>query len=238
MKYQQLILGSVLVAISLVSCGKKQATTAPSAKPSETTNNSTASTARKIDLSRIDISNVQVREVGQGLSIVNGNYSGDLDAVIPCTLTRPIELKKSLSGSLPVIQLTNVQAGSGGITNGKIQSFEIQRNNRVQGIIGLSLSNNNGQVVVAQKNSYSDINVDETQCTQILSEMYQMHNKDNTPTKRVLNIVSVMEGNSLVKTTSIVDESRILAIQIEKRNGAEVEQYCIKDAKLVVANSR
>lgn len=237
MKYQQLFLGSVLMAMTLASCGKKESSPATlKAKPSTTANATTS--VRKLDLSKIQISNAQVREVRMGLSAVSGIYKGDLDAVIPCTLTKPIDMKKSLSGSLPIIQLTDVVAGSGGVTKGSIQSFEIQRNNRYQGIIGLSLANNAGEVVAAQKSRYNDVEADESKCTQMLSEMYQIHNKDNTPTKRVLNIVSIMEGNTLVKTTSIVDDTRILGIQIEKRNGSEVQQYCIKDAKLVSVNTK
>ncbi len=239
MKYQQLLLGSILTALTLVSCGKKETTpTAPQAKPSQTTNNSSSANARKIDLSRIQISNAQVREVRKGLSVVNGTFKGDLDAVIPCTLTRPIDLKMGLSGSLPIVQLTDVVAGSGGVTKGRIESFEIIRNNMHMGIIGLRLRDNNGKVIAAHQENYSDVDVEDTKCTQLLSESYQVQLKDNAPTKRVLNVVSVMEGDTLVKTTSLVDDTRILGIQIEKRTGAEVVQYCINDAKLVSTNSK
>ena len=197
------------MAMTLTSCGKKESSPrATNPNPNQTTSTSSSTGARKIDLSRIQISDAQVREVGAGLSIVNGVYKGDLDAVIPCTLTRPLDLKKGLSGSLPVIELSDVVAGSGGITKGRIQTFEINRNNRPQAIIGLSLANNNGQVVVAQKANYTD-GADQTQCTQMLAESYNVVTKDNAPTKRVLNLVTVLEGDTMIKTTTVVDDTRI-----------------------------
>jgi hypothetical protein len=61
MKCQQLIMGSVLILLTAVGCGKKDeaAAPAPKAKPS-TTNPQTVSNARPIQLNKINILSTQV----------------------------------------------------------------------------------------------------------------------------------------------------------------------------------
>lgn len=236
MKCQQLLIGSVLVVLSMVGCGKKDSTSA-SAKPKpSTTIENKVSNVRKIDLSKITILSAQTRELDKGLSEVTGIYKGAINSVIPCELSKPIDLKKTLSGTMPIISLQDVVTTNGGISKGKINSFEIKRNNSHQSIIGLSLADNSGKIVLGQSENYSDTKADPAKCTQMLTESYKMHNLDGSATKRTLNIVSVLEGDVTTKTTTIVDDTRILAIQIEKMNGAAVEQYCVRDAKLVLEN--
>jgi hypothetical protein len=156
---------------------------------------------------------------------------------VPCDLTSPIDLKRSLGGSTPIVNLSDVVTVGGGITKGKISTFEIKRNNSAVSIIGLRLLDNAGKVVAAQNENYDDTKANPAKCTQMLTESYNMHNEDGTPTRRVLNIVSVYEGDVITKTTSIVDDTRIMALQIEKKTPTTTTQYCVKDARLAIPAS-
>lgn len=225
----------------MVGCGKKNETSGGPGipKPSTTTeqNNTVTSVTRPLELSKINIINAQTREINPGLSSIEGIYRGDIGSIIPCTLSNPIDLKRPLSGSLPLLSLNEVRIAGTSLSNASIQSFEIKRNNRHQAVTGIRLTDNNsGNELAAQKEHYSDIGVEGQQCTQILTETYKMQNNDGKETRRVLNIVSVYEGLSLIKTTTVLDETRIIAIQIEKKTGAEVVQYCVKEAKLAAIN--
>ncbi len=232
MKCQQLLLSSFLVVLSMVGCGKKEDSSPAASKPS-TTNQNQVNNARVIELSKIEILSAETRELAKGLSEVTGIYKGELNSVIPCSLTKPIELRDSLSGSTPIVNLIEVFTANSGIRNGKISTFEIKRNEKNQSIIGLNLSDSSGKVIAAHSNNYNDVSADPVKCTQMLTEKYKMHNPDGTSTRRMLNIVSVLEGDVITKTTTIVDDTRILAIQIETVNGDVIDQHCVRDAKLV-----
>lgn len=233
MKYQQLLTGSILMILTMTGCGKKEETSpAASSKPITTTEQNQVKNVKLIELKNIEILSAQTRELDVGTSEVTGIYKGDINSVIPCLLTLPIDLKKSLSESMPIVNLTEVSSSGSGLVNGKISTFEIKRNNKNQSIIGLRLTDAQGKIILSQEENYVDVKADPAKCTQMLTERYEMHNADGKRTRRTLNIVSVLEGDIITKTTTIVDNSRILAIQIERLNGAEVDQYCVTSATL------
>lgn len=228
---------SLVLTLVLSSCGKKNNTSTSTSKrdPIQQILNNTSQNGelRTIQLSKIKISNAMEFSDRPGVTSIRGFITASIDAVMPCTLKNVIDLKRSLNGNIPLVSLSNVHVDNRKISNGSLETFGILRNGKPQILIGMSLRGNDGVPLVGHQNDYSDGSVDAKDCTQMMSETYQFLNANGSVTRRTLHINTVLKGNEVVKSTMLVDENRIMGIQIEKKNGKDViDQYCVNSATL------